>query len=331
MNSETKPKDIGRLALAVALTAGLVLAFFYRHELTGEALQQWLAHAGAWASASFVGIYAVATVLFFPGSILTLAAGAVFGPVLGTLCSLSGATLGATLAFLIARYFASDWVARTSGGRLKQLIEGVEAEGWRFVAFVRLVPLFPFNLANYALGLTRVPLLAYVVASFVFMLPGALAYAWLGHAGRAVVDGNEGAIRSALLALAFLAAVAFLPRLVRRYRTAKMITPQTLRAILAEPTAVLVDVRDASDFNGESGRIAGARNLPLAELGSRLGELAPWREQGVVLICRTEKRSTAAARLLTQNGFSNVRVVLGGMEAWRRADYPLQWGQAHRG
>ncbi|MBI3374430.1 MAG: rhodanese-like domain-containing protein [Betaproteobacteria bacterium] len=159
----------------------------------------------------------------------------------------------------------------------------------------------------------------------------ALAFALLGHAGRAVFDGSEGAIRGALLALAFLAAVAFLPRLVRRYKPAIMITPQTLRAMLAEHTAVLVDVRDASDFNGESGQIQGARNLPLAELAPRLGELAPWRDRGVVLICRTEKRSTAAARLLAQNGFRNVRVVLGGMEAWRRAEYPLQCGQAHPG
>jgi uncharacterized membrane protein YdjX (TVP38/TMEM64 family)/rhodanese-related sulfurtransferase len=326
-----KPADAGRIALAVALTAGMVLAFTHRQLLTGEALQHWLEHAGAWASAIFVGIYAVATVLFFPGSILTLAAGAVFGPVLGTLYSLTGATLGATLAFLIARHLAAEWIARKAGGRLKRLKEGVEAEGWRFVAFVRLVPLFPFNLMNYALGLTRIPLLAYVLASFVCMLPGALAYSWLGSAGRAVFDGSEGAIRSGLLALAFLAAVVFLPRLLRQYKMAMMITPQTLRTVLAEGVAAMVDVRDTADFDGASGRIPGARNLPLAELASRLGELAPWRDRGVVLICRTENRSRAAARLLAQNGFRNVRVVLGGMEAWQRAEYPLEWGQTHRG
>src|SRR6516225_3148754 len=67
------------------------------------------------------------------------------------------ATLGPTLAFLVARYVAGDWVARRAGGLLKRLIDGVDAEGWRFVAFVRLVPLFPFNLSNYLLGLTRIP------------------------------------------------------------------------------------------------------------------------------------------------------------------------------
>lgn len=213
-----KTADATRLALALALAAGLALAYVNRTALSTDALSGWLAEAGVWAPLAFVALYAVATVLFLPGSVLTLAAGALFGALPGALYSLTGATLGATLAFLVARYLAADWVSRKAGGRLRQLIDGVEAEGWRFVGFVRLVPLFPFNLVNYALGLTRIPLLAYAVASFVCMFPGALAYAWLGHAGREALVGEEGAIRSALLALALLAIVAFLPRLARRIR-----------------------------------------------------------------------------------------------------------------
>ena len=91
--------------------------------------------------------------------------------------------MGATVAFLLARYVAADWVRRTAGPRLERIIKGVEEEGWRFVAFVRLMPLIPFNLLNYALGLTRIPLLEYAVASVVCMAPGTLAYTWLGHAG----------------------------------------------------------------------------------------------------------------------------------------------------
>lgn len=215
-----EPAKATRVALALALSAGLAFAYANRDALSADALQRWLAGAGAWAPLAFVAFYAAATVLFLPGSVLTLLAGALFGALPGALYSLSGATLGATLAFLVARYLAADWVARRAGGRLKQLIEGVEAEGWRFVAFVRLVPLFPFNLANYALGLTRIPLPAYAAASFVCMFPGALAYAWLGHAGREALAGGDGAIRSALLALALLALVAFLPRLARRFRQA---------------------------------------------------------------------------------------------------------------
>jgi len=105
-----------------------------------------------------------------------------------------------------------------SGTRLQRLITGVEAEGWRFVAFVRLVPLFPFNLTNYALGLTRITVKHYVLASLVCMAPGTLAYTWLGHAGREAFAGDATAISHTLIALALVAAIAFLPRLIRRLR-----------------------------------------------------------------------------------------------------------------
>src|SRR6266540_189456 len=97
------------------------------------------------------------------------------------------------LAIMIARAIAGDWVARNVGARLGRLIEGVDAEGWRFVAFVRLVPLFPFNLSNYVLGLTRIPLHHYVLATLVCMAPGAVAYTWLGHAGRRALSGETDA------------------------------------------------------------------------------------------------------------------------------------------
>ena len=134
-----------RFTLMAALLVGIALAAVYREQFSAAALQSWMQDAGVAAPLIFMALYAVATVLFLPGSILTIAGGALFGPVWGTFYSLTGATLGATLAFLVARYLASDWVARKAGGRLKQLIEGVEAEGWRFIAFVRLVPLFPLQ------------------------------------------------------------------------------------------------------------------------------------------------------------------------------------------
>lgn len=178
-------------------------------------IQRALERFGPLAPIVFIAIYALATPLFVPGSLLTLTGGAIFGPVMGALWNLIGATLGATLAFLIARYAAAEWVARRAGQRLGRIIRGVEEEGWRFVAFVRLVPLFPFNVVNYAFGLTRIRLAEYMIASFVCMAPGAIAYTWLGYAGRAAATGEAGAIRAAMVALALLAAVAFIPRLMR--------------------------------------------------------------------------------------------------------------------
>ncbi len=316
-----KPGNAARLGLALALAAGLLLAFANRQALSGDALSHWLAEAGVWAPLAFIAFYAVATVLFLPGAVLTLAAGALFGAVPGALYSLIGATLGAVLAFVIARYLAADWVARRVGGRLKQLIEGVEAEGWRFVAFVRLVPLFPFNLVNYALGLTRIPLAAYAAASFVCMFPGALAYAWLGHAGREALAGGTGAIRNALFALALLAFVAFLPRLARQYRQAgiRWIDSRSLKGRLEQgDKPLLIDVRDAEDFAGPLGHIPGARNIPLGELPAHLAELDQSKRQALTLVCRTHKRSLTAAHQLKQAGFSDVSILRGGMEQWNR-------------
>lgn len=319
-----RPASLARAALLVALAAGLALAFANREQFSQEALQQWLTSAGWWAPVAFIAVYAVGTVLFLPGSVLTLAAGALFGIPPGALYSLAGATLGAVLAFLVARHLAGDWVAQKTGGRLKQLIEGVEAEGWRFAALVRLVPLFPFNLVNYALGLARIPLAAYALASAVCMLPGALAYAWLGHAGRAALAGDANAIRNGMLALAVAAALMLLPRLVRQFKPGLMITPEMLHALQHDADIALVDVRDAKDFDGETGHVPGALNLPLGELTAHIEELAPWRKDGVVLICRTQVRSGQAARLLAKHGFSGLRVVRGGILAWREVGYPTE-------
>jgi len=210
-----------RIALFILLAAGITLAVLNREQFDATALENWVRSAGAAAPLAFMGIYIIATVLFLPGSVLTLAGGALFGPVWGTLYSLTGATIGATLAFLVARYLAADWVRDKSGERLTRIMQGVDEEGWRFVAFVRLVPLFPFNLLNYALGLTRIPVLAYVITSFICMFPGAVAYTYLGYAAREVIAGDSNIkemIQTGSIALALLAVVIFLPRLIKRFR-----------------------------------------------------------------------------------------------------------------
>lgn len=313
-----------RLGLFAALLAAVALAVVYRDRFDVAALEAWIQNAGIWAPLLFMAVYAVAAVLFLPGSVLTLAGGALFGPVLGTFYNLTGATIGATLAFLVARYLASDWVAAKTGGRLKQLINGVEGEGWRFVAFTRLVPLFPFNLLNYALGLTRIKLSHYLLATYVCMLPGAIAYTYLGYAGREAVGGGEGLVRKALLALALLAVVAFLPRLLGKLRRGPMVEIMQLKQRLDAGEDILVlDVRTPEDFVGEQGHISVATNIPVEELAARLEEIGDYQERPVVTICRTDCKSATAAQILAQNGFADVHVARMGMTEWNANGYPV--------
>lgn len=227
-------RTLPRLALGVAIAGLAIWLALNRNNLDPELIESSIRDLGLWAPLAHVVLFAVATVFFAPGAIFGLAGGALFGPLWGTVLNLAGAMLGASASFLIARYVAGDWVRRKAGGRIERLIAGVEAEGWRFVAFTRLVPLFPFNLLNYALGLTRIPLTHYALASLVCMAPGTLAYAWLGHAGREALAGDATAIRYGLVALALLAAVAFLPRLVRRIHAGGLGEPAAKRRSGAE-------------------------------------------------------------------------------------------------
>ena len=317
-----------RIATFLALAAAIGVAYSQRGWLEASAVEDWVRGAGALGPLVFIATYAIATVLFVPGSLITLAGGALFGPWWGTVYCLIGATLGAAGAFLVARYLASDWVNRKVGGGLRTIVSGVEAEGWRFVAFARLVPLFPFNLLNYALGLTRIPFAGYVVATAVFMVPGAFAYTWLGYVGREAAGGGEDLVQKAVIAMALMAALAFLPRFVRRLRAGRVGAPlpgssagglsaaELRRRLEGQEPIVVLDVRPAADYAGEIGHIDGSLNIPLDQLPARLSELDPFRDRPLAVICRTNRMSAQAVALLESAGFRKAMLVTDGMLAW---------------
>jgi uncharacterized membrane protein YdjX (TVP38/TMEM64 family) len=169
-----------RLLLLVVLLAGLVLA---GREAAGllPRFAAWVESLGAWGPVVFVLGYVVATVAFVPGSLLTLGAGAIFGLVQGTALVLVGATLGASAAFLVSRHLARGAVERRLAGsaRFAAIDRAVGEQGRKIVLLLRLSPVFPFNLLNYALGLTGVRFADFVAAS-VGMLPGTLLYVYYG-------------------------------------------------------------------------------------------------------------------------------------------------------
>ena len=316
-----------RLLILAVVVAGITLAIIYRDQLDATVLEEWVQAAGSAGPLVFMLVYAIGTVFFLPGSVLTLTGGALFGPVWGTLYNLTGATLGATLAFIVARYLASDWVEEKTGGRLKQLKDGVEGEGWHFVAFVRLVPLFPFNLLNYALGLTRIKLSHYVIASYLCMLPGAIAYTYLGFALKEAV-GGEGDVKEmiqiGIFAVALLAIVAYLPRIIAHFRRGPMLNVVELKQKIEQAEDILVlDVRTPEDFTGEQGHIAGASNIPVEALVGRVDELAEYMERPIAIICRTDRRSAKAAQILARKGYADVHIVRNGMTAWNEAGYSI--------
>jgi len=171
-----------RLFLWAALIAGILFAARYFGSGPLRELLQWISGLGSTAPLVFISLYVVACVLFVPGSILTLSAGFLFGVVRGSMYVSVAATVGATLAFLIGRYFARQWVAARLADypKFKAVDEAVAREGWKIVALTRLSPVFPFNLLNYAFGLTNVRVRDYVIASWAGTLPGTILYVYLG-------------------------------------------------------------------------------------------------------------------------------------------------------
>jgi uncharacterized membrane protein YdjX (TVP38/TMEM64 family) len=199
---------------AAGAGAMLVAARYFGPAPVHELLR-WISGLGSTAPLVFVPSYVVACVLFIPGSILTLSAGFLFGVVRGCIYVSIAATLGATVAFLIGRYAARQWVAArlASYPKFKGVDEAVAHEGWKIVALTRLSPLFPFNLLNYAFGLTNIRVRDYVVASWVGTLPGTIVYVYLGSlAGdltRAVTGKSQRSLAEwALYALGLFATIA---------------------------------------------------------------------------------------------------------------------------
>ena len=219
-----KKKTVGKFAgSALALVAVVIVA-----RLTGlseyisldglSRLRDWINGFGIAAPLVFIAIYAVATVAFLPGTPLSLLAGLVFGPVLGTLWAVIGATIGATLAFLVGRYAArglvEGWTANNE--RVKKLDEGVEQQGWRMLLITRLVPVFPFNLQNYAYGITKIGLGTYVLLTAVCIIPGAAVYTF---AGGSLASAQQNLTRTFIylgVAAVFFVGVSLIPGWIRR-------------------------------------------------------------------------------------------------------------------
>ncbi len=220
-------KNIIKIAMAV----GIVTIVYFVLKFYGVTdhiqlenvpkIKTWVASFGTIAPLVYIGLYLVSTVFFLPGTPVTVLAGFVFGPLWGVFYASIASIISVSAAFLIARYVARDlvesWVK--DNAQFQKIDEQVEEQGWRIVMLTRLVPIFPFNLQNYAYGLTSIRFSTYVLVSAVFMLPGTAVFVQLGGA---FVSG-EGNIWKTLLYLGIagvlLLLLSLLPKFLRKYRT----------------------------------------------------------------------------------------------------------------
>ncbi len=157
---------------------------------------EWTRGLGIWGPVFVVGFYAVAAVLFLPGSVLTLGIGFLFKLVKGTIIVSIGSMLGACAAFWVGRTIARGWVAGkvARNGKFAAIDEAVAQQGFKIVLLTRLSPIFPFNLLNYAFGLTKISFWKYALASWIGMIPGTLMYVYFGAGLRSLADVAAGEV-----------------------------------------------------------------------------------------------------------------------------------------
>ncbi|MGE3152980.1 MAG: TVP38/TMEM64 family protein [Nitrospiraceae bacterium] len=228
--SSAQPSSSGRMILLLLIAAGIG-AFFYfdlGRFLSLDALKANRDHLLAFteanagiAAALFVVIYVVVTGLSLPGAvILTLAGGFLFGSLFGTMLVNIGATTGATLAFLTARYLLRDWVEQKFGSKLGSIQEGFANNAFSYLMTLRLIPLFPFFLVNMVSGLTRVSVGTYVAATAMGIIPGSFVYAYAGRQLGTINSLKEIASPNVLLAFTLLGILAMVPVLYKKF-TAK--------------------------------------------------------------------------------------------------------------
>ena len=179
---------------------------------------------GAFAPLVYIGFYVMATIFFLPGLPVTMLSGLAFGPFWGVVYASIGSVIGISCAFLIARYVARGTVQRWAdhNTQFQRIDEGVRRQGWRMLMLTRLVPIFPFNLQNYAYGLTKIKFVTFLFVSWICMLPGTAAYVQLG----AAVNVGEGNIKKTLLYLAgagvCIVLVSLIPGFIRKRQTGLM-------------------------------------------------------------------------------------------------------------
>jgi uncharacterized membrane protein YdjX (TVP38/TMEM64 family) len=201
----------GRVVLVLLLACGLGLAWHARGTLDPAAISATLRDYPA-APLLFLAAHVLASLLFIPRTVLAVAAGLLFGVVMGVVWATAGSVLGAVAGFLVARYVNGGWLALESMPKLGPILLRAEKGGWRAVMALRLIPVIPHSLANYALGLTRLKLRDYTLGSLLGQLPMTIAYVDFAAAGGRMAAGQANWLLPIAIGFAALALSVLLPR-----------------------------------------------------------------------------------------------------------------------
>jgi len=206
-----------KITILIVFIILATLAFIYKDTfLSQDFLFNTIKSFGPWAPIVFCLLYIIGSAAFFPASFITLLSGLLFGLKMGTIYAVIGTVLGASFCFVIARYLAGDWLKKKPHPIIATVQEGVKQDGWRYLAIMRLVPISPFSILNYAFGLTPMKLSVFALTTSFATIPMTFTYAYIGFLGRETATEQGGSFIKIGIGLALLILLSFLPRFFRK-------------------------------------------------------------------------------------------------------------------
>ena len=206
---------VARLLVIGLLAGGAIAAWRWKAVLDPFAITAAIGRYPA-APLAFIAVHIAASLVFVPRTLLAIVAGLLFGAGWGIVWGVLGSAAGAVVGFLLARYLGWEFMGFQRARRVTPLLERIERGGWRAVALLRLIPIIPHSLANYGLGLTRLPLAAYALGSLIGQLPLTIAYVDFGAAGGRLMLGGVGWLEPTIIGVAALGVSLLIPRIARR-------------------------------------------------------------------------------------------------------------------
>lgn len=206
---------LGIVALIVLIGVGIKYSGINFGALSPEKIETFIKSLGIWGPIAYMLFYVVRPLVLFPAGLLTAIGGAVFGPLLGTVYTVIGATGCALWEFLVARYVGREWIKKKIGHHIQKIDTHLEKHGIWTLLLIRLIPNLPYDVQNYGLGLTKIGFGSYAVGTFFGIIPGTFAFCYLG---RSLFEGNVGKI---LIAALIIAGLILLQRWYKKKKAAK--------------------------------------------------------------------------------------------------------------
>ena len=208
----------GFLLIILICLIATILTMYLLGGIDPDRLEVWLERAGIWAPIAYISIYAIATILILPSTALNLAGGAIFGPWWGTLWTSLGALVAAVLAFAFTRTIGRRAIAQRLSGRWQAIDAEIQQGGLFYMAAIRLLPIIPYGLVNFAAGLSSISFQDYLVGTAIGTVPGILPFVLIGSSGvQAMQTGDVLPLMGALALTGFLVGAATWYRRRRRY------------------------------------------------------------------------------------------------------------------